>query len=114
MKEVAYVLRESERAQYEKDIYTHRRIAINCLQSFLKEKEPDEWVAQFSVLSEFIGILYHFENILEEIRFQSTWDKKENYWVIEEILAMRLLVCVQSSLVCKDELSSYGMSLSLH
>jgi len=114
MKEVIYALRESERAQYEKDIYVYRRIAINCLQSFLKEKEPDEWVAQFSVLSEFIGILYHFENILEEINFRSTWDKKENYWIIEDTLATRLLVYTQSILVCKDELSSYGMSLSLH
>ena len=114
MKEVIYALQESERVRYVREIGTHRLIAIDYLQNFLKEKEPEERLAQFSVLSEFIGMLYHFENILEEVKLRSEWDAKESYWVVEDTLATRLLVYVQSILICKEELLSYGMSFSLH
>lgn len=114
MKNVIYALKESERAQYEKNIYTQRRMAIDYIKSFLKEKDPEEWVMPFSVLSELIGVLYHFEILLEEIQLRSEWDKKNNYWMVEDVLATRLLVYIQSALICKEELLSHGMSFSLH
>ena len=114
MKKVVYALRESEIIQYRNDIYVRRRIAIDHLKRFQAEKDPEEWVTVYSVLCEFIGMLWHFENILEEATLRSEWDEENKYWIVEDTLATRLLVYTQSILICKEELLSHGISFSVH
>ena len=114
MDKVVYAIRESEIAQYRNDIYERRRIAIDHLSQFQSKKDPEEWVTVYSVLCELVGILWHFENILEEVSLRGEWDEKNKYWVVQDTLASRLLVYIQSVRICKDELLSHGISFSLH
>lgn len=113
MKETIFALKEIERKRYLDEILYRRRRAIEFIEDLYK-KEPEEWLAKFSYLCEYISIVFHFETMLEDLPSSATWDEENKHWLIEEIVASKMILYVNSAEICKDELLNHGLSFSLH
>ena len=113
MKETIFALKETERKRYLSDILSKRRLVIEAIKD-LYEEDPEEWLAKYSYLCEYVSIVFHFEMILEELPRTATWDEEKKYWLMEELLASKMILYVNSAEICKNELLNHGLSFSLH
>ena len=113
-KKVVYALRKTEQEFYLKDLLSKRDRAFITLQKLLKEKQPEEWITFYSLLCEYIGVLYHLETILESIELSCDWDEENKQWIMDPQLAMRVSVYLTSERTSYRELLFHNTSLSLH
>jgi hypothetical protein len=114
MSKILYALRKTEREYYLKDLLNKRECAFFTLEEALKEKDTHDWISFFSLLCEYISILCHLENLLEEIDLVCDWDEKNEQWIMDPKLAMRVSVYLTSERTCHRELLFHNTSFSLH
>jgi hypothetical protein len=114
MKTILYVLTEAERTDFTSKILTHRRVALEHLKEFLKEKDPEEWPDAFSYISEFFSVAYQFELLLEDVALKGEWDKNNQRWVLDEETGLQFVLYTTAIAFCSDELLTHNISLSLH
>jgi len=113
MKESLFAMRESERVSYLDQALYKRRRAIEVVKDLCAD-EPEDWLAKFSYLCEYISIFFHFETILENLPRTATWDEEKNYWLMDELLASKMVLYIQSVEICHEELVNHNLSFSLH
>ena len=113
-KKVVYALKKVEQEYYLRELLNKRDKAFLTLQEALKEKEVDEWIAFYSLLCEYIGVLHHLENLLEDLELSCDWDEKNKQWIMDPQLAMRVSVYLTSERTSYRELLFHNTSFSLH
>jgi len=114
MEKVVYALHKKEYKEYLNRIHRERECAFDYFFTFLKEKDPREHLSPFSYLSEYFSILYHFENLLENIVLGSDWEETYERWIVDESMALKVVVHVHSLHTCRQELLHHNISLSIH
>ena len=113
-KKVVYALRQAEQEYYLRDLLNKRDKAFFILREMLEERQPDEWVTFYSLLCEYIGVLYHLGTVLEDLELSCDWDEKIKQWIMDPKLAMKVSVYLTSERTCHRELLFHNTSLSLH
>jgi len=113
-KKVVYALRQAEQEYYLRDLLNKRDKAFFILREMLEERQPDEWVTFYSLLCEYIGVLYHLGTVLEDLELSCDWDEKNKQWIMDPKLAMKVSVYLTSERTCHRELLFHNTSLSLH
>ena len=113
-KRKAYALYEKERAKYHDGVIRRRRHALVYLKEYLSQVEQKEDLAPLAYLGEFLSLLFHFEEVLEDIPLAALWDKEKNYWLMEEELGARFVLYTTALAQCTDELLGHNISFSLH
>jgi len=113
-KKVVYALKKVEQEYYLRDLLNKRDKAFLILQETFDDKQPDEWTTFYSLLCEYIGILYHLEVILQDLELSCDWDEKNKQWIMDPQLAMRVSVYLTSERTSYRELLFHNTSLSLH
>ena len=109
-----FALYKYEYDDHIRDVFFKRRIAHEYLNHFLVIREPDNWVAFYGYLCEYIGILYHFEEALEKIRLTADWDEEKEYWLMDEKLATALMMFLTCEMICREDLLQQNVSFSKH
>jgi len=111
---VIYALKREEYEGYITQIFQNRSCALDYLYTFLKDKDPEVYLTTFSYLCEYFSILYQFENLLEDVTVASTWDASHERWIVEEAMALSMVVHVHALHTCTKELLNHNISFSLH
>lgn len=111
---VIYALQREEYDDYINQIYQNRSNAFEVLFDFLKEKDPEEYIATFSFLSEYFSILYQFENLLETAVGSGKWDSSNDRWFLDDQMALSVVVHIHSLHTCTQELLNHNISFSIH
>lgn len=111
---VIYALHQEEYDNYLNEIFDNRSHAFEFLFDFLKDKDPEHHISTFSYLCEYFSILYQFENLLEDIALGATWDETNVRWMVEEHVALTVIVHVHALHTCKQELLNHNISFSIH
>ena len=57
---------------------------------------------------------YQFENILESASLGGAWDGLNNRWIVDESVALQIIVHVHALYTCQNELLTRNISFSLH
>ena len=113
-KKVVYAMKKSEHKQYLNELLSKRNNAFVTLQDLLKEKEPDEWTTYYSRVCEYIGVLFHLENFLEQIELICIWDEKGQQWIMNTETATQAAIYLASENISYRELLFHNTSFSLH
>ena len=113
-KKIVYALKKAEQEYYLQDLLSKREKVFFTLQESFKEKDVQEWMTFYSLLCEFISILYHFENMLEELELTCDWDEDNKQWIMDPQRAMKISVYIISERTCYRELLFHNTSFSLH
>ena len=111
---VIYALKREEYDDYINQIFQNRSCALEYFYTFLKEKDPEVHLSPFSYLCEYFSILYQFENLLEDVTLASAWDASHERWIVDEAMALSVVVHVHALHTCTNELLNHNISFSLH
>jgi len=113
-KKVVYAIKKTEHKQYLNELLYKRNNAFTTLRDLLEDKEPDEWTTHYSRLCEYISVLFHLENYLEQIELTSVWDEDGEQWIMTTETATQTAVYISSEAISYRELLFHNTSLALH
>ena len=111
---VVYALHRDEYDSYLNEIFQNRTHAFEFLFDFLNEKDPEEHISTFSCLAEYFSILYQFENLLEDVTAATEWDELNSRWIMDEHVALTVVVHVHALHTCHQTLLNHNISFSIH
>jgi hypothetical protein len=114
VKKFIFAFPKEDYERYSALIYTRRTRVISEIEELLKEKDPNEWFSLFSLLCEYVSVLYHFENALEEVPLRGEWDDDKNYWLLKEQFASRMAIYISSEEISRSHLLSHNISFVSH
>jgi len=114
MSNTLYAIRKFEHQEYLKKIHSKRTVATDYLKNFLVEKEPSENQSEFAYVSEYISLLFHMENVLENVSLYAEYDLEREQWYMDELTAAKFMTYSTAMVACTDDLLAYNVSFSLH
>jgi len=109
-----YFLTKQKYFDYLYLIDSSRDNLVDLIKDLLKDENSVIYPENLSLLCETVGILYHLENVLDDMIEKSTFDKATAAWHVEKKEGLKFLIYFEAFFTTKETLLKNNISFSIH